>query len=58
MVAIFFSGEFGVGFVLDPISEDGLLALEFAGFVVGLDPIEDGIFLILASWSVLRSRGV
>jgi hypothetical protein len=37
VVSAFFGGEFGVGFVFDEVSEDGGLALEFAGFVAGLD---------------------
>jgi hypothetical protein len=35
VVAAFLCGKFGIGFVLDPVSEDGGLALEFAALVAG-----------------------
>lgn len=53
MIAVFLGGELGVWVCGDPITEDGLLAFELAGFVAGLDPVGDGIFLVLGrglSW--------
>jgi len=37
MVATFLGWKFGIGLVLDPVSEDGCLALELAALVTGFD---------------------
>jgi len=39
MVATFLWWEFGIGLVLDPVPEDGCLALELAALVTGFDLI-------------------
>ena len=39
MVATFLRREFGIGLVLDPVPEDGCLALELAALVTGFDLI-------------------
>lgn len=46
MIAVFLGRKFGAWIFRDEGSEDGLLALEFAGLVFGVHPIED-IFLVL-----------
>lgn len=47
MIAILLWGELGARFVLNEVAEDRCLALEFAGLVAWLHPVEDGIFLVL-----------
>lgn len=41
MVTALLRREFRAGFSRDPVSEHGLLALEFAGLVVGVYPVCD-----------------
>lgn len=41
MVATLFNGEFGAGFLGDPVAERAGLALELARLVAGLDPVCD-----------------
>jgi len=41
MIAALLRGEFRARFSGDPVSEHGLLALEFAGLVVGVHPVCD-----------------
>ena len=39
MVAIFLRGKLRAGFFGDPVAEDRSLTFEFAGFIVGRDPV-------------------
>jgi hypothetical protein len=39
MIATLFRRKLGVGRILDVVPEGGLLALEFAGWVAGGDPV-------------------
>ena len=41
MVPALLRREFGTGFAGDPIAEDGLLPLELARLVIGVDPVGD-----------------
>lgn len=47
MISATLGWKLGARLVLNEGSEDGLGALEFSGFVAGLDPVEDGTFLVL-----------
>lgn len=41
MITIFLGRELRARFPGDPVSEDGLLALEFTGLVIGVHPVSD-----------------
>ena len=41
MITALLGGELRAGFPGDPVSEDGLLALEFTGLVIGVHPISN-----------------
>lgn len=41
MITAFLGRELRAGFPGDPVSEDGLLALEFTGLVIGVHPVSD-----------------
>lgn len=41
MVATFLRWKLGARLFGDPVPKDGLLALEFTGFVVGINPVGD-----------------
>ena len=49
MVATFLGWKFGIGLVLDPVSEDGCLALELAALVTGFD-----LFLWSVCWCKIQ----
>lgn len=47
MVSALFGRELGAGLILNEITKDRLLSLEFPRSVAGVDPVQDIVLLVL-----------
>lgn len=48
MISAFLGRELGTRLVLDEVTEDRLLSLELARLVLGIDPVENVLLLVLS----------